>query len=81
MRNCYLFTKIRHFLELKHFFSIFFFLEILPIMHRECEPLVCLNYELLQGPTTVSSPVCASNGYTYGNIHQVRCLKDFIPSI
>lgn len=55
--------------------------EVRPLYHRECEPLICPSYQDLQGLWRSSVPVCASNGYTYGHIHQVRCLKDFMPSI
>lgn len=33
----------------------------------------------LQGPWPETAPICANNGYTYGHIHQVRCLRDFQP--
>lgn len=49
------------------------------IYHRECDPLVCPSFSDLQGPWPSQAPVCASNGYTYGHIHQVRCLRDLQP--
>lgn len=51
------------------------------IYHRECHPLVCPSFVDLQGPWPIQSPVCASNGFTYGHIHQVRCLRDLLPDI
>lgn len=56
-----------------------FFADVRIIYHRECSPLVCPSFSDLQGPWPEQAPVCASNGYTYGHIHQVRCLKDLQP--
>lgn len=53
--------------------------EIRIIYHRECHPLVCPSFVDLQGPWPVQAPVCASNGFTYGHIHQVRCLRELQP--
>lgn len=55
--------------------------QIRPTSHRECRPLICPSYQDLQGPWRSSTPVCGNNGYTYGHIHQARCLKDFIPNL
>ncbi|XP_037044515.1 serine protease inhibitor dipetalogastin-like [Bradysia coprophila] len=55
--------------------------QVRPMYHRECEPLICPSYQDLQGMWRSSVPVCANNGYTYGHIHQVRCLKDFMPNL
>lgn len=59
----------------------FFFspLEIRAIYHRECEPLICPSVHDLRGPWPNTAPVCASNGYTYGHVHQARCLSGHIP--
>lgn len=43
--------------------------------------MICPSYQDLQGQWTGSTPVCASDGYTYGHIHQIRCLKDFHPNL
>lgn len=58
-------------------------LEIRVMRHGECEDLFCPDYQQLQGPWTIQSgePVCANNGYTYGHVNQVRCLKGFIPTL
>lgn len=61
------------------FCSFDFFADVRLIYHRECEPLVCPSFSDLQGPWPEQAPVCASNGFTYGHIHQVRCLKDLQP--
>lgn len=55
------------------------FADVRIIYHRECDPLVCPSFSDLQGPWPDQAPVCASNGYTYGHIHQIRCLKDLQP--
>lgn len=51
--------------------------------HGECEDLVCPSYEQLQGNWTAENgqAVCANNGFTYGHVNQVRCLKGFVPSL
>lgn len=54
---------------------------VLAIHRRECKPLICPNYQDLLGPWPSKLPVCANNGHTYGHVHQVRCLKDFLPSL
>lgn len=50
--------------------------------HGECEMLVCPSYADLQGSwwSYRWTSVCASDGHSYGHIHQVRCLKDYHPS-
>lgn len=66
-----------------HFFNInFFFADIHEIYHRECDPLICPSAQDLHGPLPATTPlVCASNGYTYGHVHQVRCLREHRPGI
>lgn len=63
--------------------SIYFFrfADVRIIYHRECDPLVCPSFSDLQGPWPEQAPICANNGYTYGHIHQVRCLKDLQPGV
>lgn len=67
--------------KFKHIFVIFSFADVREVARRECSPLICPSFTDLQGPWPDTYPVCANNGYTYGHIHQVRCLKDFIPGI
>lgn len=63
-----------------NFFSFdLIFLDVRVIYHRECDPLVCPSFEDLQGPWPDQEPICASNGFTYGHVHQVRCLRDLQP--
>lgn len=60
--------------------SICWFADVRIIYHRECDPLVCPSFNDLEGSWPDNDdPVCASNGFTYGNIHQIRCLHDFQP--
>lgn len=40
---------------------------------------MCPSFNDLQGPWPGQEPVCASNGFTYGHVHQVRCLRDLQP--
>lgn len=55
--------------------------DIHEIYHRECDPLICPSAQDLQGPWPATESVCASNGFTYGHIHQVRCLREHRPGI
>lgn len=43
--------------------------------------MICPDYDALQGPWETKTPVCANNGFTYGHVHQVRCLQDFNPTL
>lgn len=58
---------------------IYIFSDVSIVSYSACETLLCPSYEELQGYWVNSAPVCASNGFTYGDVHQVRCLKDFMP--